>query len=90
MEFNKAIAKAVALTNPEETLIVVTSDHSHVLAYNGYSSRGHDILGRSGDRDARRVPYMTLSYTNGPGFRSQNPPGLRPDVTQDRNFGNFL
>lgn len=36
-EFSKAIALARAMTSMEDTLIVVTSDHSHTMTYNGYS-----------------------------------------------------
>lgn len=35
-EFAKAVQKALELTNAEETLIVVTSDHSHTMTINGY------------------------------------------------------
>lgn len=36
---------ALRMVNLEETLIVVTSDHSHTMSYSGYSKRGSDILG---------------------------------------------
>lgn len=36
-EFSNAIQMAYSMTDPEETLIVVTSDHGHTLSYNGYS-----------------------------------------------------
>ncbi|KAK9880315.1 hypothetical protein WA026_010193 [Henosepilachna vigintioctopunctata] len=42
-----ALLAALALVNPTETLIVVTSDHSHVLTMGGQATpRGHPILGR--------------------------------------------
>jgi alkaline phosphatase len=44
-EFAKAVEAALKYVNIEETLIVVTSDHSHTMSYSGYSKRGSDILG---------------------------------------------
>lgn len=89
IEFSKAVKKATELLPEEDTLIVVTSDHAHVMSFNGYSPRGHDILGPSNDRGSDGVPYMTLSYANGPGgevANRQHVNGLRPDVTQESNF----
>lgn len=44
VEFEKAVQEAVDLTN-EDTLIIVTSDHSHAMTMNGYADRGNDIFG---------------------------------------------
>jgi len=43
--FNDAIRKAIEMTNPEETLIIVTADHEHAIAFNGYCGRGSAITG---------------------------------------------
>ena len=43
--FDEAVKKAIDLTNDEETLIVVTADHSHVFTMGGYAQRGNPILG---------------------------------------------
>ncbi|XP_038217363.1 membrane-bound alkaline phosphatase-like [Zerene cesonia] len=69
----------------DDSLIVVTADHAHVMAFNGYTHRGSDILGVSDSRDQDRVPYMTLSYTNGPGHRAPVA-GRRVDVTTEPDF----
>ncbi|KAG6453210.1 hypothetical protein O3G_MSEX008023 [Manduca sexta] len=87
IEMSKAVARAAELLDEEDSLIVVTADHAHVMAFNGYSPRGQDILGTNKDRDRNGVPYMTLSYTNGPGRRVQDANDMRVDVTQEDNFG---
>ena len=86
LEMDKAVARAAEMLSEDDSLIVVTADHSHVMAFNGYSERGHDILGPSTDKGNDSMPYMTLSYTNGPGFRAHID-GIRPDVTKEKNFG---
>ncbi|RXR05360.1 alkaline phosphatase [Pseudoxanthomonas composti] len=74
-----AVKAAMDATSAEDTLIVVTADHSHVLNFVGYPVRGNPILdkvrgrnafnGAPGDyaKDLRGLPYTTLSYANGPG-----------------------
>ena len=71
--FADAVAVAVERTDPAETLIVVTADHSHTLTIAGYPARGNPILGYAAgadgkpQRDMRGVAYTTLGYANGPG-----------------------
>ena len=45
VEFSKAIAKAAAITDEEDTLIVVTSDHAHTMTISGYPQRSESIFG---------------------------------------------
>ncbi|KAJ0177517.1 hypothetical protein K1T71_007526 [Dendrolimus kikuchii] len=85
IELSKAVTRALELLPEEDTLIVVTADHGHVMAFNGYSERGSDILGPAGYPDEHGVPYMTLSYTNGPGARAQVD-GVRVDPTTDDDY----
>lgn len=75
-----AVRVALEHTKAEDTLIVVTADHSHTLSISGYPKRGNPILGKvvgvnwfgKGEDqiglDALKMPYTTLSYANGPGY----------------------
>uniref|UniRef100_T1J1A3 Alkaline phosphatase n=1 Tax=Strigamia maritima TaxID=126957 RepID=T1J1A3_STRMM len=71
---NKAVERALQLTDTENTLIVVTADHSHVFTINGYPERGHNILGVqiTEKEPFPNLGYTTLMYTNGPGYRYTN------------------
>ncbi|MDR6842468.1 alkaline phosphatase [Pseudoxanthomonas sacheonensis] len=75
-----AVRAAAAATSPEDTLILVTADHSHTLNFVGYPVRGNPMLGKvrgvGGEdgnrddyaRDLNGLPYTTLNYANGPGY----------------------
>lgn len=72
-----AVKSAMEKTNPNDTLVVVTADHSHVFTIAGYPKRGNNILGKvvlPGETSpvlaADSLPYTTLSYANGPGFHT--------------------
>ncbi|XP_023310523.1 alkaline phosphatase, tissue-nonspecific isozyme-like isoform X2 [Anoplophora glabripennis] len=83
-----ALLAALALVNPTETLIIVTSDHSHVLTMGGQATpRGHPILGPDSKvSDVDGQPYTTILYGNGPGFAT---PRIIPmnttSAAEDRN-----
>lgn len=74
-----AIRVASELTSPEDTLIVVTADHSHPITLAGYATRGNPVLGlvRGNDSsgaprgesslDGLGLPYQALLYAIGPG-----------------------
>jgi len=73
----KAVETALEMTAREDTLIIVTADHSHAVTMNGYPKRGNPILGFVKDIEAgyfvtdqnnQPQPYTTISYANGPGF----------------------
>lgn len=92
IELSNAVRAALAKVNLDETLIVVTADHSHTLTMAGYPTRGNDILGlvREVDdkglaeekfkTDKNKRPFTTLGYANGKGYRE----GKRPDLTQQQ------
>jgi alkaline phosphatase len=70
LEFSRAIDVARHMTDEEDTLIVVSSDHSHVFTYNGYPDRGSSILGAPEVSNEDGLPYETMSYSNGPSYPS--------------------
>jgi alkaline phosphatase len=78
-EFATTVAAVLEQIDLEETLVLVTADHSHVFTMGGYATRGNPILGLVVKNDRRGLPidgpdiaadgqpYTTLAYTNGPG-----------------------
>lgn len=96
--FNEAIKTALANTG-DDTLILVTADHSHVFTMAGYPTRGNPILGlvRSNDRttgkpsdepakDKDGKPYTTLGYQNGPNIREADSPILTDEMVQAKDY----
>ncbi|MBB6064062.1 alkaline phosphatase [Pseudoxanthomonas broegbernensis] len=77
---SRAVEAALEATSREDTLIVVTADHSHTMSFAGYPGRGNPILGTVRGRlsddgrsdgemlDGLGLPYTTLSYANGAGY----------------------
>jgi len=99
--FADAVALAVEMTDQNETLIIVTADHSHPFTINGYPTRGNPILGKVVENDSRGKPrknfklmddgkpFTTLGYHTGPGADWVG--GSRPDLSEidteaDKNF----
>lgn len=86
-----AVQWAVENVDLADTLIVVTADHSHTMTISGYPRRGNPILGTVETEpgkpilDATGVPYTTLSYANGPGYKQQRP-NLSKINTQDPDY----
>jgi alkaline phosphatase len=58
-EFDKSIRQALEMVDLEETLVIVTADHSHVFTYGGYPHRGNDIFGLSPSSTQDGMPFLT-------------------------------
>jgi len=81
---SRAVKAAADMTSADDTLIVVTADHSHTLGFVGYPVRGNPILDKVRGQakedddpsqfalDALGLPYTTLMYANGPGYAGQS------------------
>lgn len=89
--FDDAIKAALAKVDLSNTLVVVTADHDHTMAFNGYSHLGNDILGKSTDVKTKKLakaadglPYTTLVFGNGGGPRK----ATRDDLTNVDTSGN--
>lgn len=117
--FDEAIARALTLVDLNETLILVTADHSHVFNIVGYPLRpvsdlryaianpdagwlamtNGGILDIAYDvdpttqtvvplTDSNGVPYTTLIYANGPGYRGG--PRVNPYLDTTPGFGGVI
>lgn len=90
IELSNAVKAVVDSVDMEETLIIVTADHSHVFTIAGYPKRGNPILGKvvnvgktNPALAADNMPYTTLGYTNGRGFRDL---GTETDADESYNL----
>lgn len=95
---NEAVQTAIDKTG-DDTLIMVTADHSHVFTISGYPARGNPILGLvrlpdpengrpSADyaKDLDGQPYTTLGYANGPEVRREGSAALTDNVVQAEDY----
>ena len=86
LRLDEAVTAALEKTDLEETLIIVTADHSHSLTINGYPTRETDIFGYDCSSDEQMSDdghyYPTLMYSTGPGHRMEG-----YDVSEDQGLG---
>lgn len=96
--FSDAVKRAMEMTDSENTLIIVTADHSHPFTIGGYTTRGNPILGKVVENDRQGVPkdhaelaldgkpYTSVGYYMGPGGVD----GAREDISeQDTEVSNY-
>jgi alkaline phosphatase len=78
--FAEAVARADAMTDDRDTLLIVTADHEHAVSFNGYCGRGSDILGLCYGVSQTEIkhtdealtaadgkPYTVMGFLNGTG-----------------------
>lgn len=95
---SNSVRTAISKVNLDETLIIVTADHSHTFFIQGYPARGNNILGlvheinENGEFDEQAKtgsdgkPLTTVGYANGPGARGAERPNLTHDQVTDPNY----
>lgn len=90
VEFDKTVGYVKSNTDDDDTLILVTADHSTVLTVGGYmvrsssdfaliltiysQPRGFNILGPGDYSRSDNQWFFTLSYANGPGYSDHTNP----------------
>lgn len=96
--FSNAVSTALGKVSLDETLIIVTADHSHVFTMAGYPARGNPILGlvhrpdgKDGQSDTPQLandgkPYTTLGYHNGPGAKEEARDELSADAPLHQDY----
>ena len=99
--FADAVAVADEITSEDDTLIIVTADHSHVFSISGYPTRGNPILGKVNSGGTQEnsgneltlmddgKPFTTLGYYVGPGAAwvgGPRPDLIDTDTVNDKNF----
>jgi alkaline phosphatase len=77
-----AVKVALSKVDLNNTLVIVTADHSHTFTIAGYPARGNPILGKviaPGENKTTKAadgkPYTTLGYANGVGFHADDSDG---------------
>ena len=74
VEFDDAIGHALNVISKEDTLLIVTADHSHTFTIGGNAFRGNKIYGLTSKNWPERkntsdinLTYTSLLYGTGPG-----------------------
>ncbi|XP_037082267.1 alkaline phosphatase-like [Pollicipes pollicipes] len=75
VELEEVVQYVMDNTDETDTLIVVSSDHSHTFSINGYPERGLDMFGPASflaggmqkGGPPPKLPYPIMQYANGPG-----------------------
>lgn len=91
-----AVKVAMDKVDMNETLIVVTADHSHTLTLAGYPKRGNPILGKvvapgetAPTLAADDKPYTTVSFGNGLGYHEGDKQAKKPKAGRMKDMSDI-
>lgn len=84
LSLEQALTSIIDHVDLSETLVIVTSDHSHVMTFGGTETkRGNPIFNDDSRKsDVDNLPYTTLLYGNGPGFGNDRHDSYGKDTVQ--------
>ena len=78
LALSDAVEMADNMTSPDDTLIVVTADHSHVFTFGGYPKWGNPIMGKKPG-----IHQLEKSY-NGESCKKDGKPKFRKSTSNTR------
>jgi alkaline phosphatase len=67
-EFDTMIGNSLQMVDLNETIVMVSADHSHTFSIGAYGARGANIFGPGKQQSPDGENVMILGYANGPGY----------------------
>uniref|UniRef100_A0A8C4QAQ3 Alkaline phosphatase n=1 Tax=Eptatretus burgeri TaxID=7764 RepID=A0A8C4QAQ3_EPTBU len=84
--FDDVVGSITNMVNKDETLLVVTADHSHTFSLGGYALRGNPIFRFAKDlSDKDNMTYTSILYGNGPGYLA-NRTNLTTEEVENKDY----